>query len=67
MRNLLMRRLRTWRIIFTAPSSDGEGYHDVALELILPAEVMLTLSHMAAGPRCMVSPELFALQPRVAN
>jgi len=52
MRNLLMRRLRTWRIIFTAPSSDGEGYHDVALKLILPAEVMLTLSHMAAGPRC---------------
>jgi hypothetical protein len=56
------------RIIFTIPSIDSTGYHNVVVKLILPADLMVTLAYMAAGADAnRVSPQLLALEPRLAN
>jgi hypothetical protein len=56
------------RLIFTVPTVDNDGYEHVAVKLIVPAEVLMTLAYMAAGAdRETVSPELIAHAPRTAN
>ena len=56
------------RIIFTIPSIDSTGYHNVVVKLILPAELMMTLAYMAAGADANnVSPQLLALATHTAN
>lgn len=56
------------RIIFTIPSIDSTGYHNVVVKLILPAELMVTLAYMAAGADANnVSPQLLALETHTAN
>jgi hypothetical protein len=56
------------RIIFTVPSVDGDGYENVVVKLILPAELLMTLAYMAAGAdRKTISPELIAHETQTAN
>jgi hypothetical protein len=56
------------RLIFTVPSVEEPGFHQVAAKLILPSDFMVTLAYMAAGAdRLTISPELIALEPRTAN
>jgi hypothetical protein len=56
------------RLIFTVPRAEGEGYHDIVVKLILPAELMTTLAYMVAGAdRESVSPELIAHQTGRSN
>ncbi len=56
------------RIIFTIPSIDSTGYHNVVVKLILPAELMMTLACLAAGADANnVSPKLLAVQTNIAN
>jgi hypothetical protein len=56
------------RIVFTVPRVDGDGYQDVVVKLILPAELMMKLAYMVAGAdHENVSPELIAHQTGRAN
>lgn len=56
------------RIIFTIPSVDSDGYQNVVVKLILPAELLGVLAYLAIGvDRKTISPELIALETRTAN
>jgi hypothetical protein len=56
------------RLIFTVPSVEGGQYEQIVVKLILPADLMVTLAYMAVGAQPgLVSPELLALGPCVAN
>jgi hypothetical protein len=54
-------------LIFTIPSINDPGFHEVTVKLILPAEAMDKLAHLAIDTDATVSRELIALVPRVAN
>lgn len=56
------------RLVFTVPSTESSGYHNVVVKLILPADLMGTLAFMAAGVESKnVAIELLALEPRIPN
>ena len=58
------------RIIFTVPDTTSPGYQNVVIKLIMTAELLATLSHMAAGVDqhgTSISPALLALETERAN
>lgn len=56
------------RLVFTMPSVDSTGYQQVVVKLILPAELLATLAHLAAGvDQSTLSPALLALETGRAN
>jgi len=55
-------------VIFTIPSVDSPGSHNVVVKLIMTAELLAALSCMAAGAdRNAISPALLALETNTAN
>ena len=56
------------QLIFTLPSIQDPGYHEVQIKLIMPAELMATLAYMAINAdQAVISRELIALVPGTAN
>jgi len=57
------------RLVFTVPSLESPGYQNVVIKLIMTAELLATLSCLAAGAdqHGGISPELLALDSTVAN
>jgi hypothetical protein len=56
------------RVIFTVPSVDSDGYQNVVVKLIVPAELLGVIAYLAIGvDRNTISPELMALETRTAN
>jgi hypothetical protein len=55
------------RLVFTIPSIDSSGYHNVVVKLILPADLMGTLAMAAGVDSKNVALELLALEPRIPN
>jgi hypothetical protein len=56
------------RLVFTIPSVDGDGYQNVVVKLIVPADLMVKLAYMAAGAdRAAFSPALIALETHKPN
>jgi hypothetical protein len=55
-------------VIFTIPSVDSPGSHNVVVKLIMTAELLAALSCMTAGAdRNAISPALLALETNTAN
>jgi len=60
---------RCHRLIFTMPDAANPGYQNVVIELVMAAELLATLSYMAAGAdqHGDISPALLALETERAN
>jgi hypothetical protein len=37
------------RLVFTVPATEGDGWKDVQVKVIVPADMMVTLLYMIAG------------------
>jgi hypothetical protein len=57
------------RLVFTIPSLESPGYQNVVIKLIMTAELLATLSYLAAGADQQggISPALLALETERAN
>jgi hypothetical protein len=44
------------RIVFTMPDAANPGYQNVVIKLIMTAELLATLSYLAAGADCGLAP-----------
>ena len=56
------------RLIFTTPDAQYPGHKNVVVKLILTAELLATLSYMAAeADQRAISPALLALETTTAN
>jgi hypothetical protein len=56
------------RLIFTMPDAANPGYQNVVIKLVMTAELLATLSYMAAGAdQHASSPALLALETERAN
>jgi hypothetical protein len=54
-------------LVFTMPSLNDPSFEEVQIRIVLPAEAMNALAHMAIDIDGTVSSELLALVPGVAN
>ena len=63
------RHARTCRrLVFTIPGLESPGCQNVVVKLIMTAELLATLSCLAAGAdQQTISPELLALEPGRTN
>ena len=58
------------RLIFTIPSIDCPDAQTIVVKLVMSAELLATLSYMAASAGAVpanISPELLALETTTAN
>ena len=56
------------RVVFTMPDVANPGYQNIVIKLIMTAELLATLSYMAAGvDQNNISPALLALETSTAN
>jgi len=56
------------RLIFTTPDTQYPGHQTVVIKLIMTAELLATLSYLAAGAdQNAISPQLLALETGKAN
>ena len=57
------------RLIFTMPDAVSPGYQNVVIKLVITAELLATLSYLAAGAdqKGGISPALLALETERAN